>query len=70
MLERPGMPVVLIEIESTERVDERDIRSLGRFTGDFANPLALCVSRDPSRMRMGDVLCVHWRDALGELGLD
>ena len=68
-IERPGMPAALIEIKSTERVDERDVRNLASFTSDFDNPLVLCISRDPVRMRIGDVLCVHRRDALGELGL-
>ena len=69
VIERPGMPVALAEIKSSERVDERDVRNLTRFTGDFADPLALCISRDPARTEIGDVLCVHWRDALRELGL-
>ena len=69
VIERPGLPTVLIEIKSSERVDERDIRHLTRFTGDFPAPLALCISRDPTRMQIDGVLCVHWREALGELGL-
>lgn len=69
LIERPGLPTVLIEIKSTERVDERDTRTLEGFTGDFDQPLALCVSRDASRMQVGGVLCLHWRDALDELGL-
>lgn len=69
MIERPGQSEALIEVKSSQRVDERDVRGLARFTGDFANPTALCVSRDPTRMRIDGVLCVHWRDALAELGL-
>ena len=69
VIERPGMPEALIEIKSSERIDERDVRSLARFTRDFSDALALCISRDPTRMRMADILCLHWRDALGELEL-
>ena len=69
VIERPGMPVALIEIKSSERVDERDARNLTRFTGDFDNPLALCISRDPTRMRIGDAFCMHWLEAIRELGL-
>ena len=69
VIERPGLPTALIEIKSSERVDERDVRHLVRFTGDFPEPLALCISRDPTRMQIDDVLCVHWRDALEELSL-
>ena len=69
VIERPGLPTALIEIKSSERVDERDVRHLTRFTGDFSEPLALCISRDPTRMQIDDVLCVHWREAFDELGL-
>ena len=69
VIERPGMPVALVEIKSSELVDERDVRSLARFTGDFPEALAMCISRDPARMQIGNVLCVHWRDALRELRL-
>ena len=69
VIDRPGQPEALIEIKSSRRIDARDVRGIARFTGEFANPLALCISRDPMRMRMEGVLCVHWRDALAELGL-
>ena len=69
VIERPGMPVALIEIKSSERIDERDTRGLAAFTGDFARLLALCISRDPARMQIGGVLCLHWRAALQELAL-
>ena len=69
VIDRPGAPTALIEIKSAARVDDRDVRNLARFTGDFTDPIAICLSRDPARLRMGDVLCLHWRDALGELGL-
>ena len=69
VIERPGMPVALIEIKSTDHVDERDTRALQAFTGDFVRPLALCLSRDTTRMQAGGVRCLHWRAALRELGL-
>ena len=69
VIERPGMPEALIEIKSSERIDERYVHGLARFIGDFSDPLALCISRDPTRMRTDGVLCLHWREALEELGL-
>ena len=69
LIDRPGTATVLVEIKSSTRVDDRDVRNLARFTGDFADPLALCVSRDPARLKMNGVLCVHWREAIEELGL-
>ena len=69
VIERPGMPVALVEIKSSDRIDERDTRTLEAFAGDFTRPLALCISRDTTRMQVGGVLCLHWRAALQELGL-
>ena len=69
VIDRPGLPTALIEIKSSERVDERDVRHLTRFIGDFPEPLALCISRDPTRMQIDGVLCVHWREAFEELSL-
>ena len=69
VIERPGMPEALIEIKSSDRIDERDVRGLARFTRDFSDPLALCISRDPTRMLLDGVLCLHWREALEELDL-
>lgn len=69
VIERPGQSEALIEIKSSQRVDERDIRGLARFQRDFVDPLSLCISRDPTRMRIDSVLCVHWLDAFVELGL-
>ena len=69
VVERPGLPAAIIEIKSSERVDERDVRHLTRFIGDFHEPLALCLSRNRTRMLIEGVLCVHWREALEELGL-
>ncbi len=69
VIERPGMQTALIEIKSSGRVDEKDVRNLARFGKDFSGPLAVCVSRDPARLQMDGVLCVHWREALETLGL-
>lgn len=42
---------------------------LTRFTGDLPSPPALCISLYSTRMQIDGVLCVHWREALEELGL-
>ena len=71
LIESTGKRVVLMgsNARKPERVDERDLRNVARFTGDFTEPLALCINRGPARMRVREVLCVHWREALGEFGL-
>jgi hypothetical protein len=67
IISRPGLPTALIEIKSTERVLEDDVRSLNRLVGDFQNSRAFCLSRDADRKTIGQVLCLPWQDAVREL---
>ncbi len=69
IVERPGGCPALVEIKSTDHVDERDIRSLTQFLPDFPNADLLCFSRDPVRKQIGDVLAVPWQAGLEELAL-
>lgn len=69
IVERPGRPPALVEIKSTDRVEPRHLRDLVRFLPDFPGASALCLSRDPIRRKIGDVLVVPWQEGLAELGV-
>lgn len=69
LVERPGLPIVLVEIKSTESVDERDTRTLEHFAPDFKRPLLLCLSRDPIPKKIGSVHCLPWQMGFVEMGL-
>jgi predicted AAA+ superfamily ATPase len=69
IVERPGRPPALVEIKSTDRVEPRHVRDLQRFHTDFRNATAVCLSRDPLRRQIGDVLAVPWHEGLAELGI-
>lgn len=69
IVERPGRPTALVEIKSTDRVDDRDVRDLERFLPDFVGAEAFCLSRDTMRRRIGHVLAVPWQEGLREIGL-
>lgn len=69
VIERPGQPIVLIEIKSALHIAERDVRGIASFIKDFDAPLTMCISRDETRIQFKDVLCLHWRDALTQLNL-
>jgi predicted AAA+ superfamily ATPase len=69
VIDRPGKKPALLEIKSTNRVVERDVAALGRFQADIPGSAALCLSLDPHRKRMGNVLCVPWQEGPGEIGL-
>ncbi len=69
IIDRPGLPTALIEIKSSPRIDATGTRQLARFASEFRDPLAICVSRDPTQMSVDGVRCLHWRDALAVLDL-
>lgn len=69
IVERPGRPPALVEIKSADSVEPRHVRDLQRFLPDFPGAVALCLSRDPMRRKMGDVLALPWQEGLTELGL-
>jgi len=69
IVERPGMKRALIEIKSTERITDEDIRSLILLGKDVANSEAFCLSRDPMARRIDAVTCLPWQEGLIQLGL-
>ena len=52
VIERPGMPVAILEIKSTRQIRERDVSALARFVPDFGKCEAFCLSRDPHPKKM------------------
>lgn len=69
IIERPGLPCVLVEIKSKNRVDERDCRTLELFLKDFSPVEAYVFSNDPDKKKMGNVLAFPWSEGFGEIGL-
>jgi predicted AAA+ superfamily ATPase len=69
IIERPGLPTALIEIKSTERVDDRDTRMVERFARDLPGSKAFCFSRDPKAKTIGTVTALPWQDGLRSVGL-
>lgn len=69
IIERPAMKRALVEIKSTERVTEDDVRALNSLGKDLANSEAFCLSLDPTPKRIGRALCLPWQRGLQEIGL-
>ncbi len=67
LIDRPGLPYAIIEIKSTERISESDVKNLENFYPDLDSPSAYCISRDPVRRKIGNILCVDWREGIGEI---
>lgn len=68
IIDRPGMPTALIEIKSTTHVEEKHIANLKRFTRDFQNCEAYCLSLDKLERVSEKVNILHWNRGLRELG--
>ncbi len=67
VVEKGRNEVFLCEIKSTGRVDERHTKSLTTFEKDFRNPKLRLISRDPQTKQMGNVLALHWKQAVEEI---
>lgn len=68
VIERPGKKVAIVEIKSSEQVDDRDTRVVSSFLKDFGAE-GFCLSRDPVEKRIGEVHALEWREGLKAIGL-
>ncbi len=69
IIERPGMPICLVEIKSTSHVTEKNILHLKSFLLDFKNAQAYCLSNDPQRKAFGEIIAVDWQTGLKEMDI-
>jgi hypothetical protein len=69
VVERPGAPTALVEIKSTQQVDDRDTRSLEKFAADIPKSEAFILSTDPVAKQIGNVKGFPWQQGQKELGL-
>ncbi|PIR26180.1 MAG: ATPase [Deltaproteobacteria bacterium CG11_big_fil_rev_8_21_14_0_20_42_23] len=69
IIERPGLPLALIEIKSSPRIDESHLRTLARFRQDLGNCDAYCLSQDPLARIVQGIHVLPWTKGLEELGL-
>ncbi len=67
ILDRPGLPLALVEIKSKQRIDRRDLKSLISLGRDIPNSESFCLSRDPKMMRIDNVRCLPWKEGIKEL---
>lgn len=67
IIERPGKPLLFIEIKSCDEIDRIDLSAFIRLTKDFGGCEAIVLSRDPYRKKMDHVLLMHWQEGIKEL---
>jgi predicted AAA+ superfamily ATPase len=60
VIERPGRPIALVEIKSTEHVREDHLSGLGNFATDFPDAELYLLSRDPHPKRFERINVLPW----------
>jgi predicted AAA+ superfamily ATPase len=66
IVERPGKPMLCVEIKSTDTINEKDIGSFSRLTKDFENSQAVVLSQDRFTKKFDHVTCYPWQQGLEE----
>lgn len=69
IIERPGLPRVILEIKSSKRITSEAVTSLNRFAVDMPESQAVCLSQDPHPQRIGKVTALPWAQGLREIGV-
>lgn len=66
VVERPGKPLLCIEIKSSEDIDEKDISSFKRLTKDIPGCEAVVLSQHRFVKQYDHVTCYPWQQGLEE----
>ncbi len=64
VLSRPGSPVILIEIKSTDHIDNTEIRKISEYKKEINNSEAYYLSQDKHSYKIDGVTCLHWQQGL------
>lgn len=64
VVERPGQPVLFIEIKSSNNVYSEQLRAFKQLTQDFKNCEAICLSMDPFAKQIDHIKILPWQQGL------
>jgi predicted AAA+ superfamily ATPase len=69
VIERPGLPTILVEIKSTSNVREDHLRHLQSLAADFPEYENICLCREDSPRKIGTISVLPWRLGIEIIGL-
>lgn len=69
VIERQGLPTYLVEIKSSDRINETHVKALTKFAPEINNSKSILLSRDLVQKNINGVVCMHWQDGLKEIGI-
>lgn len=64
VVERPGKPILFIEIKSTDEIERTDLSAFIRLTKDFGECEAIVLSRDPYLKKLDHVVSFFWQEGI------
>ena len=64
VVDRPGKPLLCIEIKSTTHVRDTDLSTFAALTHDLENCEAVCFSQDPRQKKIGNVTVFPWTQGI------
>jgi len=64
IVERPGKPLLCIEIKSAKNIERDDIASFINITKDIKNSESICVCDEEYAKKIDHVIVLPWRIAL------
>lgn len=67
IIDRPGLPTLLIEIKSSRAVTETMLKALKLLKKDFPNSQAMCLSNDTYAKQFSDLLVMPWQQGLATI---
>lgn len=70
LIERPGMPLALIEIKSTGTVQDVHLRGLRSVKKDFPDAQQMILSQEPRPRLVDGIHIMPWQMGIRELGFD
>ena len=66
VVERPGKPLLCIEIKSSDTINAKDISSFSKLTKDIENCEAIVLSQDRFMKKFDHVICYPWKQGIEE----
>ncbi len=67
VIERPGKPLLCIEIKSTDQIEREALKSFIKLTEDIPNSEAICLSRDPFLKKFEHVTAYPWQEGIKKI---
>lgn len=64
IVERPGLPLLFIEIKSCDNVQPSHVSTLKRMANDFGNCEAICLSCDPYPKEIDGIKVFPWQQGI------